>query len=121
MLFLSMVQAGKGPQADDGLSYAAPPPGEAHSLQLNPVNPDTPGPEKLVVPEDKDLARPCSYPEVEHGHAGGIHAALVPPVEDFLDVVLFPAQHKRNRFLRTLVFVSGRDLYSFKFHGQKFL
>ena len=41
---------------------------------------------------------------------------FVPPVDNLFDMVLFAAPYKRDRFLRSLVFVASRNLDAFEFH-----
>ncbi len=79
-------------------------------------HPNAPCSEKLVIPNQKNLTRPGFHPEIEHGHSGGINTAFIPSVDDLLDVVLFAAPYKKDRFLRSLVLVAGRDLDAFEFH-----
>jgi hypothetical protein len=69
-----------------------------------------------MIPDQENLTRPGFHPEIEHGHSGGINSAFIPSVDNLLDVAFFAAPYKKDRFLRSLVLVAGRNLDAFEFH-----
>jgi hypothetical protein len=69
-----------------------------------------------MIPDQKNLTRPGSYTEIEHRQPGGINTPFIPPVENLFYLMLFTAPYKRNRFLRSLIFVAGQNLYALKLH-----
>jgi hypothetical protein len=71
-----------------------------------------------MIPDQKNLTRAGFHPEIEHGHSGGINSAFIPSVDNLLDLALLAAPYKKDRFLRSLVLVAGRDLDAFEFHFQ---
>jgi hypothetical protein len=83
-------------------------------------HPDAPYSEKLMIPEQENLTRPGLHPEIEYGHAGGINSPFIPPVDNLVDMAIFAAPYKRNRFLRSLIFVASGNRDAFEFHLPTF-